>query len=96
MGSVMDANRDELDPIGTDKVSYVNMVVGSNGLDEDVARVSGFIDKDVIIMQEDIILDQFGFIPSIQFSDRVHDQIDHNMRNALVVRYSDAPSDKKR
>ncbi|KAK9025092.1 hypothetical protein V6N11_064989 [Hibiscus sabdariffa] len=34
-------------PIGTEKVSYANMVVESKGLDEDVARVLGLIDKDV-------------------------------------------------
>ncbi|KAK8557729.1 hypothetical protein V6N13_008115 [Hibiscus sabdariffa] len=43
--------------IGNDKVSLENMVVGSKGLNGDVARVPRFIDKDVVIMQEDIVLD---------------------------------------
>ncbi|KAK8578676.1 hypothetical protein V6N12_069022 [Hibiscus sabdariffa] len=62
------------------------MVVESKGLDGDVARVPGFIDKDVVIMQDDIILDRSGAIPLIQITDRVHDQIDHNMCNAFIIR----------
>ncbi|KAK8661317.1 hypothetical protein V6N13_052211 [Hibiscus sabdariffa] len=36
-----------VDLIGTDKVSYVNMIVRSKGLNGDVVRVPGFIEKDV-------------------------------------------------
>ncbi|KAL4339458.1 hypothetical protein GQ457_08G033150 [Hibiscus cannabinus] len=43
-------------------------------------------DDEVLIMEEDIFVDKSGVIPSIQFSDRVHDQVDKNMRNAIIVR----------
>ncbi|KAL4366250.1 hypothetical protein GQ457_05G014610 [Hibiscus cannabinus] len=36
-------------------------------------------------MEEDVIMDESGAIPSIQFSDKVHDQVDHNMCNAIII-----------
>ncbi|KAK9028239.1 hypothetical protein V6N11_068049 [Hibiscus sabdariffa] len=39
----------------------------------------GFVGDSVEILVEDIIVNSDATIPSIQFSDRVHDQIDHNM-----------------
>ncbi|KAK8537037.1 hypothetical protein V6N12_043218 [Hibiscus sabdariffa] len=44
------------------------------------------IDEEVIILEEDVILNKNEKIPSIQFSNRVHDQVDRNMRNAIIVR----------
>ncbi|KAK8996043.1 hypothetical protein V6N11_076293 [Hibiscus sabdariffa] len=47
---------------------------------------TGFREDVVTILEDDIILYRNRPIPSIQFSDRVHDQIDHNLKNALIVR----------
>ncbi|KAL4279098.1 hypothetical protein GQ457_09G000230 [Hibiscus cannabinus] len=55
-------------PIGTDKVSYTNVFFISNGLDGDVTKILGFIDKDVVTMQEDII---FGSIWVIHLNFRI-------------------------
>ncbi|KAK8495479.1 hypothetical protein V6N12_005433 [Hibiscus sabdariffa] len=44
------------------------------------------IDEEVIILEDDVILNKKEKIPSIQFSNRVHDQVDRNMRNAIIVR----------
>ncbi|KAK8654456.1 hypothetical protein V6N13_128424 [Hibiscus sabdariffa] len=46
--------------------------------------VDGFAGDSVEILAEDIIVNSSATIPSIQFSTRVHDQIDHNMRNAII------------
>ncbi|KAK9003782.1 hypothetical protein V6N11_018679 [Hibiscus sabdariffa] len=49
--------------------------------------VGGVLDKGAAILsQEDVIMNTEGKISSIQFSNRVHDQVDRNMRNAIVVR----------
>ncbi|KAK8596606.1 hypothetical protein V6N12_065089 [Hibiscus sabdariffa] len=87
IGSAVDVDEDEFVVVGEHtNASAEKEGVGPKSLDEDVVRVPEFIDKDVVIMKEDIILDRSGVIPSIRFSDRVHDQIDHNMHNALIVR----------
>ncbi|KAL4291217.1 hypothetical protein GQ457_14G013430 [Hibiscus cannabinus] len=44
------------------------------------------IDEEVIILEDDVILNRKEKIPSIQFSNRVHDQVDRSMRNAIIVR----------
>ncbi|KAK8548102.1 hypothetical protein V6N12_061024 [Hibiscus sabdariffa] len=43
-----------------------------------------FVDEEFVITEEDVIVDKNGVIPSIMFSDRVHDQVDRNMRNAII------------
>ncbi|KAL4308797.1 hypothetical protein GQ457_01G013620 [Hibiscus cannabinus] len=49
-------------------------------------EISSFMDKEVIIMQEDVIMDKSGAISYVHFLDRVYDQVDHKMHNAIVVR----------
>ncbi|KAK9005177.1 hypothetical protein V6N11_042622 [Hibiscus sabdariffa] len=46
--------------------------------------VDGFVGDSVDILAEDIIINCDAVIPSIQISDRAHDQIDHNMPNAII------------
>ncbi|KAL4333656.1 hypothetical protein GQ457_07G010760 [Hibiscus cannabinus] len=50
------------------------------------SKLSGFIEQEITIAAEDLKIDISDPIPSIRFSDRVHDQVDHNMRNSLIVR----------
>ncbi|KAL4303812.1 hypothetical protein GQ457_10G007530 [Hibiscus cannabinus] len=47
------------------------------------------IDEEVVILEEDVILNREEKIPSIHFSNRVHDQVDQNMRNAIILRILD-------
>ncbi|KAL4332945.1 hypothetical protein GQ457_07G015390 [Hibiscus cannabinus] len=47
---------------------------------------SAFVDEEVVVLDEDVILQRDGNIPSIQFSPRVHDQVDRNLRNAIIFR----------
>ncbi|KAL4303593.1 hypothetical protein GQ457_10G006750 [Hibiscus cannabinus] len=63
--------------------SYASKVAGSGT--KAGANQCPFKDE-VEIREEDIIMECAGKIPSIQFSSRVHDQIDNNLRNAIVVR----------
>ncbi|KAK8990054.1 hypothetical protein V6N11_008572 [Hibiscus sabdariffa] len=61
--------------------------VATNGSSGNVVNGStGFLEDEVTILEDDIILDRTEPIPSIQFLDRFPDQIDHNLRNALIVR----------
>ncbi|KAL4342583.1 hypothetical protein GQ457_08G036530 [Hibiscus cannabinus] len=47
---------------------------------------TSFTDAEITILDDDVLMDRSGAIPSIQFSNHVHDQVDHNMRNAIIVR----------
>ncbi|KAL4369248.1 hypothetical protein GQ457_05G028520 [Hibiscus cannabinus] len=65
------------------KASYASKVI------DDKARNSkacpSLFREEVIVYEKDVIVDQSTLIPAIRFSDRVHDQVDHSMRNALIV-----------
>ncbi|KAK9002982.1 hypothetical protein V6N11_060556 [Hibiscus sabdariffa] len=65
------------------KDSYASKLSGKQSKD---GANHCFLKDEVLIRKEDIIEDCHGKIPSIQFSDRVHDQIDNNLRNAIIVR----------
>ncbi|KAL4309714.1 hypothetical protein GQ457_01G040300 [Hibiscus cannabinus] len=68
-----------------DGASYASKVLeGQNRAS--ASKLSGFIEQEITIAAEDLKIDNLGPIPSIRFSDRVHDQVDHNMRNSLIVR----------
>ncbi|KAL4339633.1 hypothetical protein GQ457_08G021450 [Hibiscus cannabinus] len=41
---------------------------------------------DVVILEDDYVIDRSGKIPSIKFSNRIHEHIDNNMRNTVIVR----------
>ncbi|KAK8681458.1 hypothetical protein V6N13_053861 [Hibiscus sabdariffa] len=48
--------------------------------------VSGdFLFDNVMVLDEDYIIDRSGPFSSIKFSNQVHDQIDSNMRNTIIV-----------
>ncbi|KAK9042990.1 hypothetical protein V6N11_071342 [Hibiscus sabdariffa] len=40
----------------------------------------------VIVLDEDCIISDYEDFPTIKFSNRVHDQIDRNMKNVIIVR----------
>ncbi|KAL4278534.1 hypothetical protein GQ457_03G023770 [Hibiscus cannabinus] len=63
--------------------SYASKVAGSGNK---AGANQGPFKDEVEIREEDIIMECDGKIPSIQFSSRVHDQIDNNLKNAIVVR----------
>ncbi|KAE8724946.1 hypothetical protein F3Y22_tig00009107pilonHSYRG00008 [Hibiscus syriacus] len=75
-----------MDNSGSEKQTYASMVGGSKNTNGEVIRMPDFIKDEVIVAPEDIIMGHRGTIPSIQFSNRVHEQIDSNMRNAIIVR----------
>ncbi|KAL4347060.1 hypothetical protein GQ457_17G006600 [Hibiscus cannabinus] len=61
--------------------------VRSNGMNNSRDKnTTDFFDQEIKILVDDIILNTSGSIPSIQFSNRVHDQVDHNIRNSIIVR----------
>ncbi|KAK8569179.1 hypothetical protein V6N12_007711 [Hibiscus sabdariffa] len=45
-----------------------------------------YVEEEVVVLEENVIIDRSEPTPSICFSDRVQDQIDHNMCNAIIVR----------
>ncbi|XP_039041572.1 uncharacterized protein LOC120180286 [Hibiscus syriacus] len=62
------------------------MVAASNGARRVLNAGCGINDDEVIVSDEDCIIDRSGEFPSINFSNRVHDCIDRNMRNVIIVR----------
>ncbi|KAK8494328.1 hypothetical protein V6N11_048020 [Hibiscus sabdariffa] len=71
---------------GDQPATYAIKLVSTGKNVQEGNDISGFLEQEVIITTEDIIVNNTGLIPSIHFSDKVHDQIDHNMRNSLIVR----------
>ncbi|KAL4334407.1 hypothetical protein GQ457_07G010750 [Hibiscus cannabinus] len=65
------------------KDSYASKVKGSM---EDVKTLPTFLKDEVTFLDGDIITDCTGKVPSIQFSNRIHDQIDNNLSNGIIVR----------
>ncbi|KAL4296692.1 hypothetical protein GQ457_12G011660 [Hibiscus cannabinus] len=68
------------------KISYASVVAQGQertGTDmgEDVLDPNN-----VVVLDEDCVIYNYGDYPSIKFSTRVHDQIDRSMRNVVIVR----------
>ncbi|KAK8507616.1 hypothetical protein V6N12_017909 [Hibiscus sabdariffa] len=40
---------------------------------------------EVVVLVEDYVIDRYGLFHSIKFSERVHEHIDNNMRNTIIV-----------
>ncbi|KAL4340881.1 hypothetical protein GQ457_08G016450 [Hibiscus cannabinus] len=80
MNQTMDGKNDG------DRTTCASKVV-TNGSSGNVANGSTrFLEDEVTILEDDLILDRTEPTPSIQFSDHFPDQIDHNLWNALIVR----------
>ncbi|KAK8528328.1 hypothetical protein V6N12_074859 [Hibiscus sabdariffa] len=54
-------------PYSSGKVTYASMVVDSKRLARGDGIAPSFIDEEVSIMEEDIVMDHSGTIPSIKF-----------------------------
>ncbi|KAL4289988.1 hypothetical protein GQ457_14G021980 [Hibiscus cannabinus] len=71
---------------GSGKAMYDSMVTkDSNGFGREAYDEELSPDK-VIVLYEDYIVSDSGEFPNIKFSNRVHDQIDSNMKNVIIVR----------
>ncbi|KAK8648888.1 hypothetical protein V6N13_129630 [Hibiscus sabdariffa] len=69
--------------VGSDqggKASYAHMVAKSGSDEERGKSAATLTDEEVVILENDVLVDRRGAIPSIEFSDRVHDQVDRNMQ----------------
>ncbi|KAK8558766.1 hypothetical protein V6N12_042062 [Hibiscus sabdariffa] len=42
------------------------------------------IEEEIVVLEKDVILKRGEVIPSIQFLDRVYDQVDRNLQDAIV------------
>ncbi|KAL4360449.1 hypothetical protein GQ457_04G032560 [Hibiscus cannabinus] len=72
-------------PVG-DGGTYASKVTASDQQGIPKGASVGFIEHEICITAADIKIDATSPIPSIQFSERVHAQVDYNMRNSLIVR----------
>ncbi|KAE8656001.1 hypothetical protein F3Y22_tig00117012pilonHSYRG00270 [Hibiscus syriacus] len=45
-----------------------------------------FVDQDIVFQDSNVPIDRSGPYPIVQFSSRVHNAIDHNMRSSVIVR----------
>ncbi|KAL4353334.1 hypothetical protein GQ457_06G018260 [Hibiscus cannabinus] len=68
------------------KETYASMAArGRSGSGEhDTGRDSE--SDEIVVHDEDCIVDESGAFPTIRFAERVHDKIDWNMRNTIIVR----------
>ncbi|KAE8676710.1 hypothetical protein F3Y22_tig00111582pilonHSYRG00743 [Hibiscus syriacus] len=65
-------------------MSYAGVVAGSfqqRGAMEKVPCMD-----DVVVEEADVIIDTSGQIPSVEFSENVHERIDHSIRRSIIVR----------
>ncbi|KAL4302118.1 hypothetical protein GQ457_10G024680 [Hibiscus cannabinus] len=65
--------------------TYATMVSKGTGNGE-ISSSGGFGKDYVVVLADDFVIDRSGPFPSVKFSDRVHDQIDRNMCNTVIVR----------
>ncbi|KAL4384117.1 hypothetical protein GQ457_15G000410 [Hibiscus cannabinus] len=72
-------------PVG-DGGTYASKVIALDQQGIPRGASTGFIEQEISITAADIKIDSTSPIPSIQFSERVHAQVDYNMRNSLIVR----------
>ncbi|KAL4346395.1 hypothetical protein GQ457_17G004810 [Hibiscus cannabinus] len=72
---------------GPSRVSYAGMVRRNPNVNgKNAADSWEWNADDVKVLDDDYVIDRTRPIPSIKFSDRVHDQIDRSMRTTNVVR----------
>ncbi|KAL4367388.1 hypothetical protein GQ457_05G014640 [Hibiscus cannabinus] len=66
---------------GSYACSYARTRANCYCMEEDVLDPSS-----VVVLDGDCVISESGDYPPIKFSARVHDQIDHSMRNVIIVR----------
>ncbi|KAL4319188.1 hypothetical protein GQ457_18G002400 [Hibiscus cannabinus] len=67
---------------GSDKVSYATIAAKS----AKSGKNFNFSEVEVVVRDEDCLVDVSGAFPKIQFSEKVHDQIELSMWNVIIVR----------
>ncbi|KAL4361440.1 hypothetical protein GQ457_04G013710 [Hibiscus cannabinus] len=78
-------NKVSMDGSVTGKLSYANMAARHPNHTEKSSDSSNFLGDDIVVLEDDYVIDHSGKIHSIKFSNRVHEQIDHSMRNTKIV-----------
>ncbi|KAL4297420.1 hypothetical protein GQ457_12G008290 [Hibiscus cannabinus] len=68
------------------KATYASVVDKDSSNSNMAKSGSKFVEEEIEVLAEDVIIDKSEPIPSIRFSNRVHERIDRNMRNAIIVR----------
>ncbi|KAK9027917.1 hypothetical protein V6N11_067738 [Hibiscus sabdariffa] len=99
--AAMDANREDgkhgvkgngvsvgekIDGVVRNTITYARVTAKSTRDVSTHKPKAATIDEEVVILDEGVIMNRDEKIPSIQFSNPVHDQVDRNMRNAIIVR----------
>ncbi|KAK8560300.1 hypothetical protein V6N12_013099 [Hibiscus sabdariffa] len=74
------------DRVAATKASYAFVTTTGSDVNMRNNLKATTIDEEIVVLEEDVILKRDEAIPSIQFLDKVHDQINCNLRNAIVVR----------
>ncbi|KAL4291177.1 hypothetical protein GQ457_14G014560 [Hibiscus cannabinus] len=68
------------------KESYASMVARNSGSGAVQDGVCDAGSVEVKVSESDYVIDRSGPFPTVKFSDKVHDQIDRNMRNSVIIR----------
>ncbi|KAL4312230.1 hypothetical protein GQ457_01G023880 [Hibiscus cannabinus] len=71
---------------GSEKISYASMAAKDPIRSGKFPLGSKCWNDVVVVLEEDYTIYINDLFPSIQFSDRVHYQIDKNMRNTMIIR----------
>ncbi|KAK8579020.1 hypothetical protein V6N12_069355 [Hibiscus sabdariffa] len=71
---------------GGNLVSYANMVTKLPGVSSNGNEGLGVINEEVVVADDDVSIDRSRAYPLVRFFEKVHDQIDRNMRNVIIVR----------
>ncbi|KAL4296305.1 hypothetical protein GQ457_12G031070 [Hibiscus cannabinus] len=71
---------------GTDKFSYATMAAKSAINKGRSGKNFNFSEFEVVVRDEDCLVDDSEAFPTIQFSEKIHDQIDLSMQNVIIVR----------
>ncbi|KAL4308775.1 hypothetical protein GQ457_01G007430 [Hibiscus cannabinus] len=69
----------------TGKESYASMVARNSGSGAVQDGVCDAGSVEIKVSENDYVIDRSGPFPTIKFSDKVHDQIDRNMRNSVII-----------
>ncbi|KAK8655612.1 hypothetical protein V6N13_108186 [Hibiscus sabdariffa] len=86
------------DGLVIDKVSYANMAARNTTHPENSSISSNFHVDDIVVLEDDYVVDHSGKIPSIKFSNRVHEQIDHSAESTVdhsLISDNPKPSENK-
>ncbi|KAE8710075.1 hypothetical protein F3Y22_tig00110328pilonHSYRG01226 [Hibiscus syriacus] len=68
------------------KATYASMIVNTFRARKMLNTGCGINDDEIVVFEEDYVIDKLCVFPTIRFSEKVHDQIDKNMRNVIIVR----------